>query len=343
MSPPSAVLEWRYFYFLKSPNANDVQVFVLSLSQYLETFWPHLPHALELLKTIKQAAASPEEGKTEGFFEYYKPELLEAGVRTGRLVQGRIAVNKHFSQTEAFVSRASKDSDKVGCFVFSNCCVDAHFHQVSGGDILIAGQEARNRAVDGDVVVVELLPKSEWKSKSTHLVLQEQEKDEGRSWSRGADVMPTGRVVGVVARQWRDYIATLARVEEDSMEKAAGKRVLVYPYDRRIPKIRILTTQSKALQGSRIVVRIDAWPVSSQYPQVITYSLEHLKNKQTREENLKLVRLLTYLVQGHFVKCLGRVGDLETEIDTILTENAIEVLPFSQGVLGEHITLEAAK
>ena len=48
--------------------------------------------------------------------------------------------------------------------------------QAEGGDILIAGQESRNRAVDGDVVVVELLPKSQWKSKATHLVLNEQEK-----------------------------------------------------------------------------------------------------------------------------------------------------------------------
>ena len=47
-------------------------------------------------------------------------------------------------------------------------------------------------------------------------------------------------------------------------------------------------------------VRIDAWPVSSQYP------------------------------QGHFVSVVGKTGDLETEIDTILTENDITVSPFSQ-------------
>jgi exoribonuclease R len=40
----------------------------------------------------------------------------------------------------------------------------------SGRDILIHGMVARNRAVHGDQVVVELLPKSEWKSKATALV-----------------------------------------------------------------------------------------------------------------------------------------------------------------------------
>ena len=116
--------------------------------------------------------------------------------------------------------------------------------------------------------MVELLPKSEWKSKSTHLIhLEDKEKDEGLNWERGADVMPTGRVVGVMQRNWGDFIATLPREEEDSMEKAAGKRILVYPYNRKIPKIRILTSQFKILQGHRILVRIDAWPVNSQYPQ----------------------------------------------------------------------------
>jgi exoribonuclease R len=57
---------------------------------------------------------------------------------------------------------------------------------------------------------------------------------------------------------------------------------------------------------------VDGWPVNSQYP------------------------------QGHFVKLLGRIGDLETEIDSILVENSIEVTPFSQGILQELPSLESA-
>jgi DIS3-like exonuclease 1 len=60
-------------------------------------------------------------------------------------------------------------------------------------------------------------------------------------------------------------------------------------------------------------VMVDGWPVNSQYP------------------------------QGHFVKLLGRIGDLETEIDSILVENSIEVTPFSQGILQELPSPEAAK
>ena len=36
-------------------------------------------------------------------------------------------------------------------------------------DILIHGMKARNRSIHGDVVVVELLPKSEWKGRTAAL------------------------------------------------------------------------------------------------------------------------------------------------------------------------------
>ena len=35
---------------------------------------------------------------------------------------------------------------------------------------LISGNGDRNRAVDGDIVVVEILPKSEWKARASRLV-----------------------------------------------------------------------------------------------------------------------------------------------------------------------------
>ena len=67
------------------------------------------------------------------------------------------------------------------------------------------------------------------------------------------------------------------------------------------------------MQGHRILVRIDAWPVNSQYP------------------------------QGHFLKVMEKIGDLETEIDTILLENKVEVAPFSQGILNELPSFESSQ
>ncbi|XP_021568235.1 DIS3-like exonuclease 1 isoform X2 [Carlito syrichta] len=58
-------------------------------------------------------------------------------------------------------------------------------------------------------------------------------------------------------------------------------------------------------QDFRVVVRIDSWESTSVYP------------------------------NGHFVRVLGRIGDLEGEIATILVENSISVVPFSEAQMCE--------
>ena len=80
--------------------------------------------------------------------------------------------------------------------------------------------------------------------------------------------------------------------------------MLVVPWDFRIPKIRIGTRQVEALKDCRIIVRIDSWEIGSQYP------------------------------NGHFVRSLGKQGELETEVATILIENDIHMAPFSDVLVG---------
>ena len=48
------------------------------------------------------------------------------------------------------------------------------------------------------------------------------------------------------------------------------------------------------------------------------------------------------IFQGHFVSVVGRAGELQTEISTILAENNIEVAPFPAGLLAELPSLESA-
>lgn len=58
-------------------------------------------------------------------------------------------------------------------------------------DILIYGTKARNRAIHGDVVVVELLPVHEWKGRTVALCENETE-DKAPADTTG-DPMPTGK------------------------------------------------------------------------------------------------------------------------------------------------------
>ncbi|XP_029093611.1 DIS3-like exonuclease 1 isoform X1 [Monodon monoceros] len=260
-------------------------VFVISFKNYLDNFWPDLKATHELCESILQSRRERENESQEShgkeYPEHLPLEVLEAGIKSGRYIQGTLNVNKHRAQIEAFVrlqGASSKDSGLVS-------------------DILIHGMKARNRSIHGDVVVVELLPKNEWKGRTTALG-----ENDGESPS---EPMPTGRVVGILQKNWRDYVVTFPSKEEVQSQGKNARKILVTPWDYRIPKIRISTQQAEALQDFRVVVRIDSWESTSMYP------------------------------SGHFVRVLGRIGDLEGEIATILVENSISVVPFSEAQMCE--------
>ncbi|XP_008578163.1 PREDICTED: DIS3-like exonuclease 1 [Galeopterus variegatus] len=266
-------------------------VFVISFKNYLDNFWPDLKAAHELCNSILQSRWERENESQEShgkeYPEHLPLEVLEAGIKSGRYIQGILNVNKHRAQTEAFVrlqGTSTKDSGLVS-------------------DILIHGMKARNRSIHGDVVVVELLPENEWKGRT--VALCENDSDDKASGESPSEPMSTGRVVGILQKNWRDYVVTFPSKEEVQSQGKNAQKILVTPWDYRIPKIRISTQQAEALQDFRVVVRIDSWESTSLYP------------------------------NGHFVRVLGRIGDLEGEIATILVENSISVVPFSEAQMCE--------
>ncbi|CAI7992116.1 DIS3-like exonuclease 1 [Geodia barretti] len=149
---------------------------------------------------------------------------------------------------------------------------------------------ARNRAIHNDRVAILLLPKSEASNVGDH--------GEGEGGS-----VALGAVVGVLERERRKYVATFEEKAEESRGKT--ERVLVLPYDTRIPKIRIGTRQADLLRSHRIVVQIDTWSSASQYP------------------------------DGHFVRNIGPIGDVETETAVIMIEHGLSFPTFSRDLLNE--------
>ncbi|XP_062998598.1 DIS3-like exonuclease 1 [Elgaria multicarinata webbii] len=266
-------------------------VFVISFKNYLDNFWPDLKAARELFDSIRQSRRERENESQENhgreYPEHVPMETLEAGIKSGRYIQGVLNVNKHRAQVEAFVrlqGASNKEKDLKT-------------------DVLIYGTKARNRAIHGDVVAVELLPRNEWKGRTAALC--ENETEEKTAGEVCCETMPTGKVVGIIQKNWRDYVVTFPSQEESQSHGKNAQKILVTPWDYRIPKIRISTQQAEALQDFRVVVRIDSWESTSVYP------------------------------NGHFVRVLGRIGDLEGEIQTILVENSISVSPFSEAQMCE--------
>ncbi|KAG2382977.1 hypothetical protein C9374_004944 [Naegleria lovaniensis] len=221
-----------------------------------------------------------EEDNEFGFTDYLSPDVIELGLKSDKYLKGVLRVNQHNSRN-AHIKTTIKQSNGI----------DEEEVQIK---VNIDGTADRNRAVHGDSVVVELKPKSEWKTvtgsrNDTHGI-------------HDSKTEPTGRVVGILERNWREYVACLEENTNPSTDWA-----LVIPMDSRIPKIRIKTRQKAELENMRIIVRISDWEKKSKYP------------------------------SGFYVRTLGPIGDLDTETEGLLVENQLytSTLPFSELALGE--------
>jgi len=225
-------------------------------------------------------------GKTL-FAEHLGLAEIQRGVRAGRLKQGTLLISRE-NYLEANVS--IRDMEEM---------------------VFIQGLANLNRAVNDDNVVIEMLPESEWSCPSSLVMREDEQKDEEDEDVDITDDLtltrnkvprdlrqPTGRVVGILKRNWRQYCGILQPAV--LLERT---RHLFIPAEKRIPKIRIETRQAQALMSKRIIVAIDSWPRNSRYP------------------------------LGHFVRCLGEVGDKDTENEVLLLEHDVPHSNFSEAVL----------
>ncbi|PWN47632.1 RNB-domain-containing protein [Violaceomyces palustris] len=243
--------------------------------------------------------------------EHLPTAQVQAGLKSGVLISGFFNANA-YNYLEGTVRTSAFDKP-----------------------VLLVGREAMNRAVDGDVVAVTILPKEEWKAAADEVIEAdsalknddaEASDDEGENSgdvdreearlarkeardaelaakSRTSEPQPTGKVVGIVRRNWRSYVA---HVDVSSVHDASSlgpQSLFATPVDRKIPRIRIRTRQASNLIGQKILVALDAWRPTSRYP------------------------------DGHFVRALGATESKEAEQESLLLEHDVPYRPFSKAIL----------
>ncbi|KAF2401092.1 ribonuclease R [Trichodelitschia bisporula] len=268
----------------------------------------HLDDATHLLDMISELHERRPGGKAEMFYpEYYSMSKLLTGIKAGTIHQGIFNISAYnFLEGSVHVPAFEKS-------------------------LLILGRENANRAVSGDVVAIEILPKDQWKAPSSKLVEEESlDKNDNPDAEDGEEVVterdrralqeevrqtqrstaenrlqPTARVVGVIKRNWRQYVGHVDRDSVKSTDKHSRQQQMVFvrPMDRRIPKIRMRTRQAGELLGKRILVTIDAWDRDSRYP------------------------------FGHFVRSLGDLETKGAETEALLLEYDVQYRPFANAVL----------
>ncbi|CAB4022236.1 exosome complex exonuclease RRP44-like, partial [Paramuricea clavata] len=237
----------------------------------------------KLASDDNNSAGQSTDGKSKQIYPEHLPlTKLQTGVKSGKYLQGKFFASRD-NYLEASISVYDQNEQ-----------------------IFIQGLVNLNRAVNEDIVCVEVLPEQDWTCPSS-IVIDEEIKEEEAEESttkqnnqRNKKKQKSGRVVGIIRRNWRPYCGVLS-----PSPNPQATRHLFVAAEKRIPRIRIETRQAEILKGQKIIVSIDSWPRSSKYP------------------------------VGHFVKKLGSIGDKETENEVLLLEHEIPHLPFSTVVLND--------
>ncbi|CAK9828415.1 Exosome complex exonuclease RRP44 [Anthophora retusa] len=254
---------------------------VISMENYIVS----LENAGFLIDKLCKKSFSMNSENQEFFPCHLTSSELHSGIKNGKLLQGTFAASRE-NFLEGYVNVDGVEKS-----------------------IFIQGRSNLNRVVDGDVVAIELLPEDQWTSPSDIVLEDEEEADvedvleiekvlDKFVSSKKMQKTPTGKIVGIIRRNWRQYCGIL---QPSNVE--GNIRHLFVPAERKIPKIRIETRQYGVLSKQRIIVAIDSWPRNSRFP------------------------------LGHFVRALGAIGDKVTENEVILLEHDVPHSRFSDAVL----------
>jgi exosome complex exonuclease DIS3/RRP44 len=269
-----------------------------------------LEDADRLLDMISEARPGQEARSQSGelfYPEYYSTSKIMTGLKGGVLHQGIFHVSP-YNYLEGTVQVAAFDKP-----------------------LLVLGRESSNRSISGDSVVVEVLPTERWKAPSTKIieeetlnqnenaeveekeaVITEQEKRTLQAQVKKAHggnfenrSQQTAQVVGVIKRNWRQYVGTVDPGSTGSIATQGRKQQTVFlvPMDKKVPKIRIRTRQIDELVGKRILATIDSWDRDTRYP------------------------------VGHYVRSLGNLETKGAETEALLLEYDVQYRPFPRSVL----------
>lgn len=300
----------------KAKAVNDGLV-ALRAAEFIERMRPKFPEAGEKLALrddeeegmAETPAPTPRVGKRKSFVSttdgsvypaHLKGSQVEQGLKDRRLFQGVLRMHM-------------------------NTCMHGSVLCAGTEEIEISGRLALNRALDGDVVVIEKLEVDSVDSlerADKRLRCDVADGDFGKTEAQlsttdtikenaisqtGSTDRPKGRVVGILKRNWREYCGTLRPLHAERQQESGPEvynksdRVFV-PADARLPNIMIQTRHSANLENKRIVVVLDGWDRFSHYP------------------------------SGHWTKILGNVGDRNVESMVILHEHGVITREFSESV-----------
>uniref|UniRef100_A0A8C7Y816 DIS3-like exonuclease 2 n=1 Tax=Oryzias sinensis TaxID=183150 RepID=A0A8C7Y816_9TELE len=284
MSKGAQTLNLWHKITLKSPPKNMFSLPFKLLSEIFFTFH------YQLFPADKCKSKRGRGLKKQVFEPYMTVEDVSHGLKRGELIQGQLRINPK-KYHEAFIP---SPYDKW--------------------DIFLEGVEARNRALNGDIVVVELLPQEQWKVITyDHLSQNSKSLKYERQWSEGSStpqtnektLQKTAKVVYIVEKKH-------SRAVTGSLKFFPDKPFALFsPVDHRVPRINVplsdcpedFNIRPEVYANTLFICRITDWTADNAF------------------------------AQGRLAKTLGQAGEIEPETEGILTEHSVDFSDFTPEVL----------
>ncbi|KAL6104148.1 dis3l2 [Pungitius sinensis] len=309
---------------------------------------PKSPPGIEkkLQQPKSSSANSPaEKGKNRGprgskrpvFESYMTFEEVSHGLKRGELIQGKLRINPK-KYHDGFIP--SPDD---------------------GRDVFLDGIVARNRALNGDIVVVRILPREQWKVVRSDTEYEGTSESDTQKENMGRTVHKkttarTPRPAGIEDDQCSDQDELIRKLQNTALTDTEIGEHLEDPSTPR-PNGEILQKTAKVVyiiekKHSRAVTGFLKFlpdkpfamfsPVDHRVPRINVLLADCPEDFSSRPgdytNTLFICRITNWaadsnFAEGQLAKTLGQAGEIEPETEGILIEYEVDFSEFSDGVL----------
>ena len=327
---------------------------ILDADAYFARFHADDPATTQLYESIVSARQGADEGaegdaefrrtrRRVAFAPHLSPSALADGLAAGDFLEGAIRVSSN-APDEAVVSTRGGGGGGGGGGEDSIAADGTSF---AAGDVLIPTRALRNRAFDGDVVAVRLLPASRWvEAKSRSVVEDEPNEDEADDKDEDEDGAEPAAVAGAVASS-----AAVASPDASfvaSTEKRRRLRSLV-PTGEVVGILRARGADHVAIISEADASDLSSNPTrSASFGSVLAIPSDRRAPKlrlRTRRARELLGQRLLVRVDGwratsrhpdaRVLRVLGPAGDADAETAALLARFEIPDAPFTPEALAD--------
>lgn len=312
----------------KSPEDDDSRQGTSKPDADAQLTWPKSPCGKNknLQQTREKNKSKGGRGSKKQVFESYMTlEEVSHGLKRGELIQGQLRINPK-KYHEAFIP-APEDTR----------------------DIFLDGIVSRNRALNGDVVVVQILPRDQWKvvrsdtdcEGSSESEVQKENKGQTVQKKRadGADSTPEDELV----RKLHSTSLTCAAEHQEPSTSASNGEIIqktakvVYIVEKK--HSRAATGFLKFLPDKPFAMFS---PVDHRVPRINVPLADCPQDFVSRpgdySNTLFICRIIDWpansnFAEGRLAKTLGQAGEIEPETEGILMEYDVDFSDFSSEVL----------